>query len=128
MLLDGGDLVEGDIGKPVFTLRVPPAWTYGLDQLPGYDSEKRLIRLTTNIEITTDPNGDDVGYLGRAHPLVRRALDRVRNLSFGGMSTANQDPRTSAAKARRGPARLFSSLSWEGSRAATAVSSSGYSR
>ena len=111
VLLDGGDLVEGDTGKPVFTLRVPPAWTYGLDQLPGYDSDKRLIRLTTDIDITTDPKGDEVGYLGRAHPLVRRALDRVRNLSFGGNSSANQDPRASVAKANvNEPTLLFTFL------------------
>ncbi|MGO9465688.1 MAG: helicase-related protein [Isosphaeraceae bacterium] len=111
VLLDGGDLVEGAVGKAVFTLRVPPAWTYGLDRLPGYDSVKRLIRLTADIEITTDPKGDEVGYLGRAHPLVRRALDRVRNLSYGGMSTANQDPRTSAARANvPEPTLLFTFL------------------
>jgi len=111
VLLDGGDLVEGDTGRPVFILRVPPAWTYGLDQLPGYDSDKRLIRLTTDIEITADPKGDEVGYLGRAHPLVRRALDRVRNLSFGGNSAANQDPRASVAKANVSePTLLFTFL------------------
>jgi len=77
--------------------------------LPGYDSDKRLIRLTTDIEITADPKGDEVGYLGRAHPLVRRALDRVRNLSFGGNSTANQDPRASVAKANE-PTLLFTFL------------------
>jgi hypothetical protein len=99
VLLDGGHLVEGDIGEPVFMLQVPPAWTYGLDQLPGYDPDKRLIRLTTDIDVTADSKDQEVGYLGRAHPLVRRALDRVRNLSFGGMGSAGQDPRASAVRA-----------------------------
>ena len=52
-----------------------------------------------------------MGYLGRAHPLVRRALDRVRNLSFGGNSSANQDPRASVAKANvNEPTLLFTFL------------------
>jgi hypothetical protein len=40
-----------------------------------------------------------VGFLGRAHPLVRRAVDRVRNLSFGGAGQADQDPRVSVVSA-----------------------------
>jgi hypothetical protein len=38
-----------------------------------------------------------VGFLGRAHPLVRRALERVRHLSYGG--AAGLDPRVSAVAA-----------------------------
>ena len=45
--IDGGELLEGDTTKPVFTLRIPNAWTFGLDQIPGYDSSRKLIRLTT---------------------------------------------------------------------------------
>ena len=97
--IDGGELLEGDTTKPVFTLRLPNAWTFGLDQIPGYDSSRKLIRLTTDINVLSDSKENEVGYLGRAHPLVRRALDRVRNLSFGGMGTRNQDPRASAATA-----------------------------
>ena len=96
--LDGGQLT-GTIDDDHFTLRLPPAWCHGLEDLPGYDSDKRVIRLTTKLDITSDSDENPVGYLGRAHPLVRRALDRVRNLSFGGMATKGQDPRASAAKA-----------------------------
>jgi hypothetical protein len=49
--------------------------------------------------VTSDADHNLVGYLGRAHPLVRRALDRVRNLSFGGTAAGGQDPRASAARA-----------------------------
>jgi hypothetical protein len=80
-------------------LRVPPAWVYGLEQLPGYDPERRIIRRTSNMELTKDANGNEIGYLGRAHPLVRRALDRVRNLSFGGGGSSGQDSRASAVRA-----------------------------
>ena len=96
--LDGGQ-VEGSLGDPHFQLHLPPAWCYGLEDLPGYDPDNRLVRLTTRLEVNADEEENPVGFLGRAHPLVRRALDRVRNLSFGGMAASNQDPRASAAKA-----------------------------
>ena len=109
--IDGGELLEGDTTRPVFTLRIPNAWTFGLDQIPGYDSSRKLMRLTTDIEVMSDSKENEVGYLGRAHPLVRRALDRVRNLSFGGMGTKNQDPRASAATAAvEHPALLYTFL------------------
>jgi ERCC4-related helicase len=64
-------------------LRLPPAWTHGLRDIPGYDAEERTLRLTTDRHRTRDDRGRRLGYLGRAHPIVRRALDRVRNLRFG---------------------------------------------
>ena len=70
-----------------------PGLPSGLEYLPGFDPEKGLVRLTTKLEITTDEDENPVGFLGRAHPLVRRALDRVRNLSFGGAAVQSQDPR-----------------------------------
>jgi superfamily II DNA or RNA helicase len=109
--IDGGELLDGDTTKATFSLRLPNAWTFGLDQIPGYDSSKRLIRLTTDIEVLRDSQDHEVGYLGRAHPLVRRALDRVRNLSFGGMGTKHQDPRASAvAAAVEHPTLLYTFL------------------
>ncbi|MEA5540353.1 helicase-related protein [Limnoraphis robusta Tam1] len=93
--LDGGDVnAEKD---QLFEIKLPPAWHSGTEDLPGYDRESRTVRLTTNLDITRDRQDRPVGYLGRAHPLVRRAIDRVRNLSFGG--TAEQDPRVSAVLA-----------------------------
>ncbi len=96
--LHGGQ-VAGRIDDDHFTLRLPPAWCHGLEDLPGYDPSKRLVRLTTKLDVTRDSADNPVGYLGRAHPLVRRALDRVRNLSFGGTATTGRDPRASAAVA-----------------------------
>jgi hypothetical protein len=95
--LDGGDLI-GEVEERHFALRLPPDWIHGLDGLPGYDPEQRRLRLTTRLDVTSDESDNTLGYLGRAHPVVRRALDRVRNLSFGGASTRGQDPRVSAVK------------------------------
>ena len=58
-----------------------------------------MVRLTTQLDVMTDEHDHAVGFLGRAHPLVRRALDRVRNLSFGGTARRGQDPRASAVRA-----------------------------
>ena len=98
ILLDGGE-VTGDLTDDHFALRIPTTWLHGLDELPGFDAEQRVVRLTTQMDVTSDGQGNSVGFLGRAHPLVRRALDRVRNLSFGGDAVRGQDPRASAVAA-----------------------------
>lgn len=78
-------------------LQLPPTWTHGLRDIPGYDDEGRVLRLTADRRRTTDELGRRLGYLGRAHPIVRRALDRVRNLRFGD-SGAWLDRRVSAVE------------------------------
>ena len=83
---DGGTVVPVDApagGEKVVDLRLPPVWTHGLRDIPGYDTEERTLRLTTDRRRVRDDSGRRLGYLGRAHPIVRRALDRVRNLRFG---------------------------------------------
>ncbi|MBD2358143.1 DEAD/DEAH box helicase family protein [Tolypothrix sp. FACHB-123] len=115
--LDGGEVCETD-NPEIFEVKLPSAWSYGLDDLPGYDKDKRLLRLTTNLDITADARKNSVGFLGRAHPLVRRSLDRVRNLSFGGTVQQGQDPRASAVKADVPvPTLLFTFLGRVNSRA-----------
>jgi len=115
ILLDGGSVEEGD-GISIVTL--PPDWQHGLDDIPGYDPDSRRIRLTTDIDVFRDADDNPVGFLGRAHPLVRRALDRVRNISFGGQAERDQDRRVSAAKAPVGePQLLFTFLGRVSSRA-----------
>lgn len=96
--LDGGR-VTGKTDDDVFLLHLPPQWLYGLDDIAGYESSEKIVRLTNRIDITTDDKGRSVGFIGRAHPLVRRALDRVRNLSFGGDAVRGQDQRVSVVKA-----------------------------
>jgi superfamily II DNA or RNA helicase len=97
--LDGGD-VKGNVSDPFFIVKVPPAWIHGLEDLPGYDPEGRFIRLTTRLDVTCDDRENSIGFLGRAHPLVRRAIDRVRVLSFGANAKQGQDQRVSAVKAK----------------------------
>jgi superfamily II DNA or RNA helicase len=98
--LDGGQ-VRGQLTDPHFALHnLPNLWTFGLKELPGCDADQRLVRLTTRLDVTADEQQNSVGFLGRAHPLVRRAIDRVRTLSFGATALAGQDQRVSAVKAK----------------------------
>ncbi len=94
VLLDGGVVNKSE----TMDLNLPHNWSYGLEDLPGYDSQNRVLRLTTNVETLRDSKGRLVGFLGRAHPLVRYALDRVRNISFGRQDEQGQDRRASAVK------------------------------
>lgn len=96
VLLDGGD-IDGDVTAPVFVLTLPQAWCHGLNDVPGYDAASRTVRLTADPELTRDAQDRTVGFVGRAHPLVRRALERVRHLSYGGSS--DLDARVSAVTA-----------------------------
>ena len=98
--LDGGQ-VQGKITDDYFIVKsLPNIWIHGLKELPGYDAEHGFVRLTTNLEITGDEKNNSIGFLGRAHPLVRRAIDRVRALSFGAKTLQGQDQRVSAVKAK----------------------------
>jgi superfamily II DNA or RNA helicase len=108
VLLEGGTVRSTPVG--ITELQLPPAWAPGLQGMPGYDPETRTVRLTRSLEITHDAEDREVGFLGRAHPLVRRALDRVRHLALGG--TANSvDQRISAVAADvPEPALLFTFL------------------
>lgn len=68
----------------IWELRLPQPWVLGLDpQIPGWDAGARLMRITEDMNLTRDADGHKVGFLGRAHPIVARALDRVRNIRFG---------------------------------------------
>jgi ERCC4-related helicase len=78
----GGGAVSGP-EDDVIELALPKTWIYGLRDIPGYDSQTNTLRLTASPQKTRDRQKRSVGYLGRAHPIVRRALDRVRSLRFG---------------------------------------------
>jgi len=76
---DGG-AISND-GEDTVILKLTKDWTAGLDGLPGYDAAAKILRLTR------DPNrisgaGSELGFMGRAHPVVRRAIDRVRSGRF----------------------------------------------
>lgn len=67
----------------VIELRLPPSWDHGLKDLPGYDACGPTLLLTEDRSRNQDERERQLGYLGRAHPVVRRALSRVRNIRFG---------------------------------------------
>lgn len=54
-----------------------------LQGLPGFDEKQNVLRVTTDPDRAADKEGEALAYLGRAHPVVRRAIDRVRNQQFG---------------------------------------------
>ncbi len=95
---DGGE-VQGALTDQTFEVRLPPSWLGPVEDLPGWDAATRSLCLTTHLDVIHDPQNRPAGYLGRAHPLVRRALDRVRNLSFGQSAAKGEDPRVSAIAA-----------------------------
>lgn len=105
--LRSGDAVKHD-GDSVLVLRLPPAWVHGLDDVPGWDTEARVLRFTTDPKLTRDSEGRPLGFLGRAHPVVRRALDRVRNVPLGDPS-AILDRRVTVVKGD-GPAIVYTFL------------------
>lgn len=99
LLLESGDPgVVRASEKDVMTLSLPPSWAQGLEDVPGFDEDGRTLRLTTDLERLFDGKGRPLGFIGRAHPVVRRALDRVRNSQFGG-GTGSEDRRVSVAVA-----------------------------
>jgi hypothetical protein len=42
--------------------------------LPGFDPNLSLMRYTRDFDVFADPSGRSLGFLGRAHPLVLRAI------------------------------------------------------
>lgn len=108
VILDGGNINrDGEIIEIV----LPSLWNHGLDDLPGYNADIRTIKITTNMDIVQDAQGHTVGFLGRSHPLVKRALDRVRNISFGGESASLLDHRATAVMSSdKTPCLLFTFL------------------
>ncbi|HEY3849028.1 MAG TPA: helicase-related protein, partial [Acetobacteraceae bacterium] len=81
-------------------LRLPADWTAGLDDLPGYEVQTRTLRITRDRNRLRDAQGASLAFLGRAHPLVRRAVLRMRRSDII-ESTGAHDCRVSAARADR---------------------------
>lgn len=93
-----GGKCDGRLTDTVFHLTLPGDWRLDLADVPGCDADSRVIRLTTNKDVIIDDQKRLVGYLGRAHPLVRHAIDRVRYTSLGD-GTGQTDSRAAAVKA-----------------------------
>jgi len=80
------DLRQGDvraIGKDLWELRLSGHWVYDLDETPGFDASTKTLLVSDDMARDKADDGRPVGYLGRAHPIVRRAIERVRNIQFG---------------------------------------------
>ncbi|MFO0761095.1 MAG: helicase-related protein [Byssovorax sp.] len=87
------DAVRADSADPkavteeaggILALKLPDEWLFGLDEMPGFDVASKTLRITRQVDQVRDGADRPLAYLGRAHPIVRRALDRVRNVRFGG--------------------------------------------
>jgi hypothetical protein len=92
----------GEQAGPPNQLSLPVEWASGFEDLPGYDPVHHALAVTQERGSTQAA----LSFLGRAHPLVRRAIARVRWQDGGGT-----DHRVSAARAPAGfgPAVL---LTW----------------
>jgi hypothetical protein len=82
-------------------LELPADWTAGLDDLAGYDAQTRTLRITRDRDHLRDSEGASLAFLGRAHPLVRRAVSRMRRNDIT-ESVGTRDCRVSAARTDRG--------------------------
>ncbi len=97
VVVEGGDCQTTAYG---FDLRLPDTWRHGLEELPGWDAERGRMRITKDLAVLATDKSEPVGFLGRAHPLVQRAIDRVRHLALG--QKEGIDRRVSAAYAPDG--------------------------
>jgi hypothetical protein len=78
-------------------LHLPADWLAGLDDLPGFDRERRVLRFTRNQNRLRDRQGLSLAFIGRAHPVVRRAISRAQRIAG-----AVGDNRVSVARADAG--------------------------
>ena len=108
VLLEGGNVRE--VAPEITELTLPSTWMPGLKGTPGIDVDTRTARLTAKLEVTQDAQKREVGFLGRAHPLVRRALDRVRHLALGGTATSVDQRISAVAGDMPEPTLLFTFL------------------
>lgn len=104
-----GAAITGAATDSWFSVRLPANWALPLQDTPGADAATRVVRLTTNKDVVVVEDAGArhlVGYLGRAHPLVRFAIDRVRFSSMGGQSH-QLDARATAVKGAVSHPTLF---------------------
>lgn len=98
-----GGRVQSQVGT--LTLFLPDIWRHGLKDIPGWQPDKGWLQVTTDLNCFTDAQGQPVGFLGRAHPVVRRAIEHVRHQALG--QAAGLDRRVSAAKSPDGQTALL---------------------
>ena len=81
-------------------LRLPADWCSGLDDLPGFDPGHCMLRFTCDRARLRDRQGRSLAFLGRAHPLVRRAISSAPEARRSGW-----DNRVSVVRADEGDDR-----------------------
>lgn len=109
-----------EVAPGQWELLLPVAWHGGMEEVPGWEPASGTLRLTTDVLATHDAERRPLGYLGRAHPIVRRALDRVRHIQHGAAG-AWLDRRVAVARGDDGePAVIYTALGRVQSRAGTA--------
>jgi superfamily II DNA or RNA helicase len=82
----GGGRVRPVSGCPAAELSLPPSWNFGLTDMTGLVEGTRTVLVTVDPSVLTDLQKRPVGFLGRSHPLVRHAIDRVRAAAWGDSS------------------------------------------
>ncbi len=93
-------------GDYTWELRLPRGWLGALSGVPGLvEDPVPLLRITENADEYKDEDGNPVGYIGRAHPIVRLCIDRVRNQRFG--ADRGLDRRVSGARIEGGDPELL---------------------
>ncbi|OQY27456.1 MAG: hypothetical protein B6243_13005 [Anaerolineaceae bacterium 4572_5.2] len=92
-------------GAETISFTLPEMWRYGLEDIPGWNAERGRLQVTTNLNLFSDEKENPVGFLGRAHPVVRRAIEHVRHQALG--QSGKLDRRISAAKSPDGQKALL---------------------
>jgi ERCC4-related helicase len=86
-------IVQAENGK----LQLDDAWCSGLEGLPGFDAPSRSFRFSRDLDVFQQ-GALSVGFIGLAHPLTRRAVNRMQMVSRAGvdMRVAAAGPAESA--------------------------------
>lgn len=95
-----------DLPDKTIEMRLPATWTRGLEDVFGFEPATRLLRVTKDRRQFLDAEKRPLAFLGRAHPVVRTALDRVRNQQFGA-GNAPLDRRVTAAQGDKAQPELL---------------------
>lgn len=85
-----------EIEHGIWRLKLPHHWCGDLGKLPGFDEGERTMLITDQLTIEETSKEEPVGFLGRAHPLVRRAIERTRHIQYRSGSE-DLDARVAAA-------------------------------
>lgn len=102
------EVIAVDTGRPQSPerLELPESWRVGLEGLPGCDLMTGVVRVTRDHSRFQDDAGS-LAFLGRAHPLVQRAVRRAHVLAD---SAGVVDGRVAVGRSAGEPALLFTFL------------------